>query len=209
MRPYGAIRPYGTLPRATVSSDTGFPAELARNGVRDSTGSPQNAIVITISRQNDASASRLPLPDTAAQTTNQRELENAARQMRLLDAGVRIHEQAHVASLGAYASGPVTFGYATGPNGRTYAVSGAVRVNLEPVLGDPEATLRKARIIMNAALAPGEPSGPDVRVAAAAYLLERQAQQQIDQRQKAFSRELAAVLAPATDSMQRIFDLSA
>ncbi len=68
---------------------------------------------------------------------NQRALESAARQMRLLDAEVRSHEQAHLAALGAYAAGPVTFGYATGPNGHTYAVSGAIRVNLDPVLGGP------------------------------------------------------------------------
>ncbi len=49
-----------------------------------------------------------------------------------------------------------------------------------PVPGNPEATHRKANAILAAALAPGEPSGPDMRVAAQAYLLESQAQREIN-----------------------------
>lgn len=112
---------------------------------------------------------------------NRATLENAARDMRLRDAEVRAHEQAHLSALGAYAAGPVTYGYATGPNGQAYAVSGSIKVDLSPVPGSPEATLRKAHAILTAALAPGEPSGPDMRVASEAYRLESHAQRQVNE----------------------------
>ena len=96
------------------------------------------------------------------------------------DAEVRAHEHAHVAALG---KGVIVYDTVTGPDGSTYAVGGGVAVDLTPVPGDPEATLRKARLAIQAAYAVGEPSGADMRVAAEAYQLEAAAQADLEKEQ--------------------------
>jgi hypothetical protein len=51
----------------------------------------------------------------------------------------------------------------TGPDGKQYAVGGEVPIDLSPVSGNPQATVQKAETIQRAALAPADPSGPDLR----------------------------------------------
>jgi hypothetical protein len=102
------------------------------------------------------------------------------QQLREIDAEVRAHEHAHLAALGG---GTVTYDTVVGPDGTPYAVGGGVPVSLSPVPGDPEATVRKAKILIQAAYAAGQPSAADMRVAAEAYQLEIQAQRELDRAQ--------------------------
>jgi hypothetical protein len=83
------------------------------------------------------------------------------------DREVKEHERAHSAAGGGIAGQP-NYKYATGPDGKQYAVAGEVRINTSPVRGNPEATIRKLEQVKRAALAPREPSGQDRRVAASA-----------------------------------------
>jgi hypothetical protein len=99
------------------------------------------------------------------------------QQLRVIDAEVRAHEHAHLAGLGG---GMVSYDTVIGPDGTPYAVGGGVPVSLSPVPGDPEATVRKAKILIQAAYAAGQPSAADMRVAAEAYQLEMQAQREMD-----------------------------
>ena len=111
--------------------------------------------------------------------------QQVVRQLKTRDRQVRAHEQAHAAAAGPYVKGGPTFDYETGPDGRSYAVGGAVQIDSSPVSGDPEATVRKAQTIRRAALAPAEPSAQDRSVAAAASQMEAQARQEIQQAQQA------------------------
>jgi hypothetical protein len=99
------------------------------------------------------------------------------QQLRVIDAEVRAHEHAHLAALGG---GTVSYDTVIGPDGTPYAVGGGIPVSLSPVPGDPEATVRKARILIQAAYAAGQPSAADMRVAAQAYQMEIQAQREMD-----------------------------
>jgi hypothetical protein len=101
-------------------------------------------------------------------------------QLRAIDAEVRAHEHAHLAALGG---GMVSYDTVVGPDGIGYAVGGGIPVSLSPVPGDPQATVRKARILIQAAYAAGQPSAADMRVAAEAYQLEIQAQREVDRAQ--------------------------
>jgi hypothetical protein len=76
------------------------------------------------------------------------------------------HEAAHQAAAGRF-GGPATYSYTTGPDGRRYITGGEVQVHT-PSTNDPEEALRNARQVMRAALAPGDPSGQDIAVAAGA-----------------------------------------
>ena len=92
---------------------------------------------------------------------------------------VRAHEQAHMAVLGSAAASGIQYNTVTGPDGETIAVGGKIAVDMSPVPGDPEATLRKAQAIIAAAYAPGVSSGADLRTAAQAAELARQARQDL------------------------------
>jgi hypothetical protein len=105
-------------------------------------------------------------------------------EMRLqaMDAEVRAHEHAHVAALG---KGVIEYDTVIGPDGVAYAAGGGVSVDLSPVPGDPEATIRKAKAAIQAAFAVGQPSGADMNVAAEAYQLEMAAQKELDRQREA------------------------
>lgn len=94
------------------------------------------------------------------------------------DREVRAHENAHAATGGAYASAP-SYSYQVGPNGKRYAVGGEVQIDLAPIEGNPEATIRKMQTVIRAAKAPAEPSSQDQRVAATATQTLLGAQQEI------------------------------
>ena len=102
----------------------------------------------------------------------------AAKQVQKLqarDREVRAHEQAHIAAGGQHVSGGASFTYQAGPDGRQYAIGGAVQIDTTPVPGDPEATAEKARTVRRAALAPANPSATDQNVAAKATAMEGKA----------------------------------
>lgn len=90
---------------------------------------------------------------------------------KLRDSEVRAHEQAHLFALGTAADSGIVLHTRTGPDGRSYAVGGSVKADLSPVPGDPRATLAKAKQVIRAAMAPGDPSAADLRVASDAYRL--------------------------------------
>jgi hypothetical protein len=119
-----------------------------------------------------------------AEANARADLARRLAQIRLqeADAEVRAHEHAHVAALG---KGVIVYDTVTGPDGSAYAVRGGIAVDLTPVPGDPEATIRKARSAIQAAYAVGEPSAADMKVAAEAWQLEVAAQKQLETEQAA------------------------
>jgi hypothetical protein len=90
------------------------------------------------------------------------------RELKRRDQQVRAHEQAHIAAGGRYITARAQFQYQRGPDGNRYAVGGEVRIDTSPVPGDPQATIRKAQTVAQAALAPADPSIQDRNVAASA-----------------------------------------
>lgn len=88
------------------------------------------------------------------------------QQLRARDREVRAHEAAHIAAGRQFIRGGPSYTLQQGPDGRSYAIGGEVRLDASPVPNDPEATLSKAEIVRRAALAPAEPSPQDVQVAA-------------------------------------------
>lgn len=104
------------------------------------------------------------------------EEQRIVRELQQIDREVRRHEQAHRAAGGPYASAP-TYQYTRGPDGRLYAVSGEVKIDISPE-SSPEATIRKMEVVIRAAQAPADPSAQDRAVAnkAKAILIEAQAE---------------------------------
>lgn len=96
------------------------------------------------------------------------EEKTAVDRLRQRDAQVRQEEQAHAAAAGA-AAGPITYTYATGPDGRQYAVGGSVSVRISNPSGDPEEYARAAARLSYAANAAHNPSAADLAAARKGY----------------------------------------
>ncbi len=96
------------------------------------------------------------------------------KKLKARDAEVRAHEQAHMAAAGSLAQGGPNYVFQTGPDGKQYAIGGSVKIDTSPG-STPEETVRKAQQIRAAALAPSDPSGQDLKVAASAASMEVEA----------------------------------
>lgn len=119
-----------------------------------------------------------PQAEEAQRLAAERAKQAVIDQLQRRDQEVRTHEAAHLAAAGPYAQGGPSYTYQVGPDGRLYAVGGGVNVDTSPG-ATPEETIRKARQLRAAALAPGDPSSQDYAVAAAAATMEQQAQADI------------------------------
>lgn len=98
------------------------------------------------------------------------------------DTKVRQHEQAHIAAGGPYVKGGAQYQFLQGPDGQMYAIGGEVPIDSSPVPGNPEATIQKAKIVKQAALAPAEPSSQDRSVASSAERMEMNARMELAQK---------------------------
>ena len=96
-------------------------------------------------------------------------------QLKKRDGEVRNHERAHIAAGGPYVRGGASYEMKQGPDGRSYAVGGEVSIDVSPVKGDPDATIRKMQTVRRAALAPADPSPQDRAVAAQTVKVESEA----------------------------------
>lgn len=95
-------------------------------------------------------------------------------QLKARDREVRVHEMAHLAAAGGLATSAASYTYQLGPDGARYAIGGEVSIDTSSG-NNPEESIRKAQTIRAAALAPAEPSGQDLAVAAQASQMEAQA----------------------------------
>lgn len=136
--------------------------------------------------QEEKSSQQQSSKEDASQGSEQRaeeELELAELQqvqkLQSRDREVRAHEQAH-ASVGGNLAGAPNLNFTTGPDGKRYAVSGDVSIDISKVSNDPAATIRKLEQVQRAALAPANPSSQDRKVAAQAAASETQARSDLN-----------------------------
>lgn len=132
-----------------------------------------------------ASSSRSATPEapavpaaTTATLRQEREQQLEVSELETRERSVRAAEVAQAALAGKYA-GPPVYSYARGPDGQAYAVSGDVPLDVSPIPNDPEATLRKMQVVLQAAMASGEASPQDVRVASQARAVAAQARAEL------------------------------
>lgn len=147
------------------------------------------------SSEASAQAQRAPKPAAAdGETTPEQSLE--LQELRRRDREVRAHEQAHKSAGGAHA-GSIHLEYAVGPDGKRYASSGEVSIDVSEVSGDPAATLRKMQVVQRAANAPAEPSGADRQVAAQAASTASRARADLAKQRHAETQQLAESARPS------------
>ncbi len=129
--------------------------------------------------QNDQASveQRQEQPDSRRESAGQGVAELTPEEQRLVeelrrtDQEVRAHEQAHAAAGG----NNVRYDYETGPDGKRYAVGGTTDIQVASVSDDPASQMAMARKLRAAAMAPADPSGQDLSVAAKAARIEADA----------------------------------
>ncbi len=111
--------------------------------------------------------------EKSAQNTNKTgenlsdEEKREVEKLKRTDTEVRAHEAAHLAAGGGVVRGGAKFSYKKGSDGLSYAVGGEVSIDTSEGK-TPEETIAKMERVKAAALAPANPSGQDLRVAAEA-----------------------------------------
>jgi len=110
--------------------------------------------------------------------------QNEVQKLKKTDQAVHNHERAHLSAAGGIAVSGANYTYTTGPDGKSYATGGDVRIDASSVADDPRATLNKAETIRRAALAPADPSAQDYSVANQATQMEIKARLQLLQAQQ-------------------------
>jgi hypothetical protein len=144
-----------------------------------STSTSTGEVVSAREQGTDSNAVDQSTP-TAAQ---ERLVQSQVAELSSRDREVRAHEQAHAAVGGSYAGAP-SYTFKRGPDGRSYAVGGEVGIDVGAIANDPAATVRKMQQVQRAALAPADPSGQDISIAARAQVLAAQARAELSAQQR-------------------------
>ena len=174
---------------------------LAATSFASPPGWSSAAAALRVQRQRASSeASTTELPTEAGRTAaSDARAANDAEQARALqreidrlsarDKEVRAHEQAHMAAGAGLVTRGANYTYTMGPDGRRYATGGEVGIDTSPGQ-TPQETIAKAQRIRAAAMAPAQPSGQDMQVAAQATQMQMQAQMELmlQRRNAAYSR---------------------
>lgn len=155
----------GTTAHAEKQVNAGAPAPVAQtpeSSKTDEQAADTSKTAEQGQKPEQEAKEKDPLTDTSSEEYAQ------VKELQARDTEVRAHEQAHLSAAGKYATGGATFSYQTGPDGQQYAIGGEVGIDVSSIPDDPQATIAKMEVVQRAAMAPAEPSGQDVRVAAQA-----------------------------------------
>lgn len=189
-----------------VTTDNG-----SRSGSRESVQAGNN--VGTVAAVSEDSASIGGSASVAAtqrvsgaNATSQSDLNLAElqtlRELQQTDREVRMHEQAHQSAGGSQA-GAMSLTYERGPDGNLYAVGGEVSIDTSEGQSAEE-TMDRAQTVINAALAPLNPSSQDRRVAAQAQAMLNQARAELlsepDDSETSLSSETSGAPSDTDDS---------
>ena len=159
-----------TLPTPTLPT-SGNPETLRHRG-------SDRAALDDANRRSSANPTEETAQSGSAELAQERREADEIRELVRRDREVRAHKAAHLAAGGRHTS-RATFIYERAPNGVLYAVGGEVETDLSPVTNNPEATLRTAQALRQAALAPAQPSAQDRVVAQKAAQMALQARAEL------------------------------
>lgn len=160
-----------TATRHLANPKTGLPASARASESAEAGAAPKTPAT---ANGQDAAQSKLTLSAEALALIGK---------LKARDTQVRQHEAAHLAAAGGQATSGASYTYQKGPDGVSYAIGGEVGIDLSPGR-TPSETIARARQVQAAALAPADPSGQDVAVAAKAQQMEQKAQADLAQQQQ-------------------------
>ncbi|MBN2713545.1 MAG: hypothetical protein JXR97_14080 [Planctomycetes bacterium] len=197
--PVNRLRNLGSQASLAANGDADAVALGAQGGVMSKSSDPEEATESAAAEAAEGSEegeSGVGAADSSDKSDDAKNMDEAMRprgadgepltdsemdqlkELERSDSEIRAHEQAHLSAAGGLARGGMKFEYATGPDGKRYAVGGEVSIDASAE-GDPDETLRKMQQVRAAAMAPANPSAQDRRVASVASQRMNEARQQI------------------------------
>lgn len=183
----GEERSQTTTTANSGSDNTADTEELAESVEESETDDTSESSQAQGSEKKASSSSESEEGKAADGSDLSEEEQQQVQELKARDQEVRTHEQAHQAAGAGYAGG-ASYSYQRGPDGNNYAIGGEVSIDTSST-GDPERDITKMRIVRAAALAPAEPSGQDLSVAAAASQREAEASRQASEQRLEESQE--------------------
>lgn len=165
-------------PRALLSAGNGAgQQELHASGTGAEEFIPYGADGRRPSREysthSSSPAGQSQTASTLAEGENTPQVQQVISRLQATEIKVKAHEAAHKAAGGAI-TGPVSYSYSRGPDGKSYVTGGEVSISVSSAK-TPEETVRRMEQVIRAALAPADPSPQDRAVAAKAAALAQQA----------------------------------
>lgn len=109
-------------------------------------------------------------------STQDPQVQAEVARLKSTEEKVKAHEAAHK-SAGGTMTGPVSYTYTRGPDGRNYVSGGEVPISVSSGK-TPQETISRMQQVIQAALAPADPSPQDRAVAVQAAALQQQARQE-------------------------------
>jgi len=103
------------------------------------------------------------------------QVQQVIAQLKATEEKVKAHEAAHKS--GGAATGPISYSYTRGPDGRNYITGGEVPITISTG-NTPQETISRMQQVIQAALAPADPSPQDRAVAAQAAAMQQAARQE-------------------------------
>jgi hypothetical protein len=101
------------------------------------------------------------------------QIQQEVARLKAIEQKVKAHEAAHK-SAGGPITGPISYSYTRGPDGRNYITGGEVPISISSGR-TPQETINRMQQVIQAALAPADPSPQDRAVAAQAAAMQVQA----------------------------------
>lgn len=187
-----------TLPADKVSLSPEARGQLARDEAQASGASPAAGPSGGGRGAASATPGQASGPGQRGASQLTPEQQQKVQELQQRDTHVRSHEAAHQAA-GGDLTGPASFSYQLGPDGRSYAVGGEVPVQARSGR-TPDETIAIARRVRAAALAPSDPSPADLAAAASASQVELRA---VQQKRQAGQDGVARAGQPATPGQAR------
>lgn len=197
---------------STSSKNSTEFSDQAKNALENSLQAEQDKIVSEKEDSEQATdqqeSEQQKQSDTAENRVDEELEADELRQVQKLqnrDREVRAHEQAH-AAVGGNLAGAPNLSFTTGPDGKRYAISGDVSIDISKVANDPAATIRKLEQVQRAALAPANPSSQDLKVAAQASASANQARGELNVQKLNESQEADEEKAARTEANRQQSD---
>jgi len=179
---FASLKEQAKLDNSTITEQHDHqdsPQQQAQDNDENVNDSPENSRQsVSADGESETNDSAQVNEGTAQDRIKEFAEQQTIKELQLRDREVRSHELAHATAGGPYTGSP-SYSFEVGPDGKKYAVEGEVSVDLEPIDGNPRATIAKMQKVYNAALAPANPSIQDMRIANAAAQQIARAQSQL------------------------------
>ncbi|MFZ2959902.1 MAG: putative metalloprotease CJM1_0395 family protein [Candidatus Ozemobacteraceae bacterium] len=154
-----------------------------KNSTDSNAAANENSSIAESAQKTNSKLSGSSKDTKSADNKNDRSQKTRLEELERQDAYIRMAIDARSLQLKPGMQGLPTYEFVRGPDGKQYAVSGELPLNVEKVQGDPEATIQNAQNIRRVALSSPSPAPGDRMAAIEASRIEYEARLELARKQ--------------------------